>query len=352
MKVLISWSGEPSHRVALLLRESLPLFIQVADPWVSSEDIDRGTLWRTELAKELEQGSTGILCITRDNVASPWVNFEAGALDKTPETARVIPFLFEMRPSDIRGPIADLMGAIYERGSSKNKEEFRKLLGSLNTSRNPPYVAAEVFKSTFEMMWPDFETRLDALATEAEHLADQPAPKAPEASEILEEVLQAVRDQGQIISNALGDRRWTFRGNAQLDPLSRADYRQIALGLGMLKTLAEIEDGDYYHPPGSTLKTMLMLRDPLEVLLGRAHAPLIHSVYFTENPKDPEGPWTVTYSEDELQVQPWDRTTLTEDDFAEALEADRSAEQEAQVPADPAPAPRDNAQRTQESPDE
>jgi hypothetical protein len=279
------------------------------------------------------------------------VNFEAGALDKIPETSRVIPFLFEMRPSDIRGPIADLMGAIYEQGSAKNKEEFRKLLGSLNTSRNPPYVAAEVFNSTFELMWPDFETRLNVLAAEAEHLANEPAPKAPEASEILEEVLQAVRDQGQIIGNALGDRRWTFRGNAQLDPLSRADYRQIALGLGMLKTLAEIDERDYYHPPGSTLKTMLMLRDPLEVLLARAHAPLIHSVYFTENLKDPAGPWTVTYSEDELQVQPRDRTTLTEDDFAEALDADRSAEQDAQASADPAPAPRENAQRAQDSRD-
>ena len=351
MKVLISWSGELSHLVALLLREWLPMFIQVAEPWVSSEDIDRGTLWRTELAGELAQGSTGVLCITRDNVASPWVNFEAGSLSKTPETARVIPFLFEMRPSDIHGPIADLMGAIYERESPKNKEEFRKLLGSLNTSRNPPYVAAEVFNATFERMWPEFEPRLGTLAVEAEKLTSDPARNPPEASDVLEEVLQAVRDQSRMIGIALGDQRWTFRGNAQLDPLSRADYRQIALGLGMLKTLAEIEEKGYYHPPGSTVKTLLMLRDPLEVLLGRAHAPLIHSVYFTDNPKDPDGPWTVTYSEDELQVQAWDRTTLTEEDFADALEADRAAEADAEPPANPAPASAENAQSAQESPE-
>ena len=66
---------------------------------------------------------------------------------------------------------------------------------------------------------------------EAERLAEEPAPNAPDPSDVLEEVLQAVRDQSRIIGNALGDRRWTFRGNAQLDPLSRADYRQIALGL-------------------------------------------------------------------------------------------------------------------------
>ena len=95
---------------------------------------------------------------------------------------------------------------------------------------------------------------------------------------------------------------------------------------------------------------MLMLRDPLEVLLGRAYAPLIHSVYFTENPRDPEGPWTVTYSEEEPHVQPSDRTILTEDDFAEALDADRAAEAEAQTAANPASAPVKNAQRAQESP--
>ena len=342
MKVLISWSGELSHRVALELHKWLPLFVQAVQPWVSSEDIAKGTLWRIELAKELEEGSVGILCITRDNVGAPWVNYEAGALGKTPGTSRVIPFLFEMRPSDVHGPIADLQGSIYERGSVKNQEEFRKLLVSLNTAQVPPCAPEAVLDTIFEKMWPDFAPVLEALAAEAERLAAEPAPKAPDPSEVLEEVLQAVRDQGRIITNAVGDHRWTFRGNTRLDPLSRADYRQIAMGLEMLKTLAEIDERGYYHPPGSTLKTMLMLRDPLEVLLGRAYAPLIHSVYFTENPKDPGGPWTITFSEDEPHVPARSRTTLTEEDFAEVLEADRSAEADAQTPANQVPATADN----------
>ena len=107
-----------------------------------------------------------------------------------------------------------------------------------------------------------------------------------------------------MIGKAMGNERWTFRGNARLDPLSYADYRQMALGLGMLKTLAEIEEGDYYHPPGSTVKTLMALRDPLEVLLARVYAPEIHSVYFVENPEDSEGPWTVTYSEDSPRPDP------------------------------------------------
>lgn len=304
MKVLISWSGDVSHQVALALREWLPVFIQAVQPWVSSEDIAKGTLWRIELARELEEGSVGILCITRDNVGSPWVNYEAGALTKTPGTSRVIPFLFEMRPSDVRGPLADLQSAMYERSSGKNHEEFRQLLISLNTAQTPSCAPEAVLSTTFEKMWPDFAPVLEALATEAERKTEGPIAEAAEPSKVLEEVLQAVRDQSRIIGAALGDRRWTFRGNSRLDPLSYADYRQLALGLGMLKTIAEIEERDYYHPPGSTVKTLMALRDPLEVLLGLVYAPVIHSVYFVENPEDPDGPWTVTYSEDDPRPEP------------------------------------------------
>jgi hypothetical protein len=156
MKVFISWSGELSHQVAVTLRDFLPLFMQSAVPWVSSEDITKGLLWRMELGKELEEGSVGVFCVTKQNVNSPWVNFEAGALSKTRETSRVIPFLFEMRPSDIRGPLGDMQASVYQRGSDKNKEEFRKLLVALNTSQNPPVAPETVLNATFEKMWPDF----------------------------------------------------------------------------------------------------------------------------------------------------------------------------------------------------
>ncbi|MEA2586962.1 MAG: hypothetical protein QOF33_5047 [Thermomicrobiales bacterium] len=264
MKILISWSGELSHEVGLAIHKHLRLFLHNTLPWISSEDIAKGTLWRLELGKALEAGSVGIFCITRDNVGSPWVNFEAGALSNQQDTARVIPFLFEMRHADLSGPLEDLQASAFTRGLAKNKEEFRKLLESINELDPVAQVPKPVFETTFEKMWPDLEREFNEIAERAEAPGVVVPKKIHDAAQALDEVVEAVRDQRRMLGNALGDERWTFRGNAKLDPLSYSEYRSIALGLGMLKTLAEIESKEYAWPTGGAVATLYMLRDPLE----------------------------------------------------------------------------------------
>ena len=68
MKVFLSWSGEQSHRVAVVFRDWFPSVIQSLVPYISSEDIDKGARWSTDIAQELVDSTFGILCVTQDNL--------------------------------------------------------------------------------------------------------------------------------------------------------------------------------------------------------------------------------------------------------------------------------------------
>src|SRR4051794_4878106 len=103
MKVFISWSGDRSQTLALAVRDWLPMVLHYVEPWLSHSDIEAGERWANVVAKELETTKFGIICITRENIESPWILFEAGALAKSMQEGRVIPLLFDIEFKDIAG---------------------------------------------------------------------------------------------------------------------------------------------------------------------------------------------------------------------------------------------------------
>src|SRR5260370_13401202 len=105
MKVFISWSGDLSKRVAELLKQWLPDVLQSVEPWISSEDIEKGTVWFGEISKQLDEISVGIICVTQANVNAPWILFEAGALSNGREKARVCPLLIDLKPETLNQPL-------------------------------------------------------------------------------------------------------------------------------------------------------------------------------------------------------------------------------------------------------
>jgi len=80
MKVFISWSGKDSSKFGEALRDWLPAVLQFVKPYFTPSDIEKGARWNSEIAKELESSKMGIICVTRENLHSDWVLFEAGAL--------------------------------------------------------------------------------------------------------------------------------------------------------------------------------------------------------------------------------------------------------------------------------
>lgn len=199
MKVFLSWSGEVSHRVALVLRDWLPSVIQSLEPYVSSEDIEKGARWSTDIAKELEKSSYGILCITKENMDAPWLNFEAGALSKSVEKGRVTPYLFGLKRSEVKpGPLLQFQSALAER------DETLKLLQGLNIAHEPPLLEDARLVTVFDVWWPRLQHALAAIPESSSSDSHDPknsVHKNPITPEIVEEILVLLRQQQRLLNS-------------------------------------------------------------------------------------------------------------------------------------------------------
>src|SRR5580698_8869343 len=108
MKLFISWSGSKSLAVAEVLRDELPCLINELEIFLSSEDIEKGSAWFQSVASELEKTGFGIICLTSENLHSPWIHFEAGALAGKFSQTKVAPLLIELEHAQVAPPLSQL----------------------------------------------------------------------------------------------------------------------------------------------------------------------------------------------------------------------------------------------------
>lgn len=184
MKVFISWSGEKSKKVAEILKDWLPAVIQAVKPFFTPDDIEKGSRWSNEIAKELEESRVGIICLTRFNLQAPWLMFEAGALAKSIEKARVVPMLFGVDPSDLQGPLLQFQAASF------SEREVQKLIRTINNALGDDSLDNQVLESVFKKWWPELAQRVNEVLE-----ADSPEQGVELRTdrEILEEILELSR---------------------------------------------------------------------------------------------------------------------------------------------------------------
>ena len=202
VKVFLSWSGEKSHKVALVFRDWFPSVIQSLVPYVSSEDIDKGTRWSTDIAKELEDSSFGILCVTKENMNAPWLTFEAGALSKTMDKSFVSPFLFNIKRSEVSGPILQFQSTIF------SKDDVYKLVKTLNKACGEETLSDERLDKAFNVWWPTLEDELNKIKQmeeDSNEAADNSSSATVGNSEILEEILDLTRLNQKLLRNPDSD---------------------------------------------------------------------------------------------------------------------------------------------------
>ncbi len=188
MKVFISWSGSRSKEVAIALRKWLKNVIQTLEPWLSDDDIDKGTRWSTDIAHQLAETRVGIICLTAENLTAPWILFEAGALSKTLDQTYVCTYLIEIDPADVEGPLSQFQA------TRANKEDTKKLIRTINKARGDVALSDETIDGAFEKWWPDLEQSLNSLSKSNKTFAVK-----RDQRELVEELLELARGHSRIL---------------------------------------------------------------------------------------------------------------------------------------------------------
>lgn len=217
MKVFISWSGELSKNVATILNNWIPRVLQSAKTFISL-DIAKGNTWFESLSTELKNSNYGILCLTEDNIESPWLNFEAGALFSKFDSSNVCPFLYNLQPSDIDGPLKQLQATVY------TKEDVFRLISRLNDLMDNK-LDPEILKDAFETRWPGLEKSFDEI-----HLEETQLESKKGLSEIY---------TNNAVSNIISDSMWENETKAKTKSIAIGFYNEILEIKKIINPIAE-----------------------------------------------------------------------------------------------------------------
>lgn len=183
MKIFISWSGELSQKIGEAIKDWLPAVLQSVKPYFTPSDIEKGSRWSADIAKELEQSKIGIFIFTKENLDSQWMLFEAGAISKSLDASKVCPILFGLDNSDFKGPLTQFQTSQF------SKLDIRKLLRTINNNLGEQKLEDKVLDEVFEMWYPRLETKI--LKILEEYKVENTSIR--DDRELLEEILGIVR---------------------------------------------------------------------------------------------------------------------------------------------------------------
>lgn len=117
VNVFISWSGEQTRELGHALKAYLDVaFAGHIDTFLSDADIAPGERFLSVITAQLDGADLGILLVSRSNLTSPWLLFEAGALAGKTSRGSVIPVLVDLDRNELIPPLDQFQNAL---GSSR-----------------------------------------------------------------------------------------------------------------------------------------------------------------------------------------------------------------------------------------
>ncbi len=188
MKIFVCWSGEKSRMVAELFRGWIQNVIQGTDVFLSTQSIEGGALWASEVADNIRDRNFGVAFITQENKRNTWIHFEAGGLFKGLGKARVVPLLVDLTTTDLEPPLSWFQAAQID------SESMLRLVKSINEGRDDRRISEDILMSSFTKWWSDFEKPFGAIAKASTSVAAKRQDR-----ELLEELLAATKNlQGMV----------------------------------------------------------------------------------------------------------------------------------------------------------
>lgn len=222
VNVFLSWSGERSKAVAELLDTWLQCVIQAVDPWMSSKDIDRGSLWFSEINDQLQNTTIGIICLTQENKNKPWILFEAGALAKGLTNNRVCTFLVDLEPTDVGTPLSQFNHTF------PSQDGLWELVRTLNNSLKDKGLKEKTLELVFETYWPKFESQFEQILKSTPQTS-----KVEKRSEddILLEILSSTRAMEKRVRNIENERKLIDNSSKYIKSYSAANLNKLVSDL-------------------------------------------------------------------------------------------------------------------------
>jgi hypothetical protein len=223
LRVFLSWSMRRSEAVAQAFRDWLPSVLQNVRPYYTPDDVSKGARWSSEIRAELEASDFGIIFLTPENLASPWILFEAGALSKL-EKSKVAPILLGLEATDVSGPLSQLQLTKF------SKEECFKLVKSINRALDGFGLEPSVLTNVFEKWWPELLEKVNSAMANAPSSTNE---NRRTERDLLEEVLERVRGLQSLprVPTVIGAVRTPISLNEFASRPSPADVSIHELGL-------------------------------------------------------------------------------------------------------------------------
>lgn len=122
--------------------------------------------------------------MTRDNLHSDWILFEAGAISKRFEKGRICSILFGISTTDLPAPLSQFQATPF------NQDEIRKLMQTINETLKPNGLTELAFDNTFQKWWPELDRDVQNILTIHKQLPKEPSKSVPD---MIEEILELSR---------------------------------------------------------------------------------------------------------------------------------------------------------------